>query len=95
MATDMGNRFSPQQLREGYEQSRQAVQQQLEENPLPAALTVFGLGFGLGLAIGVLMGSNESHASRYEPQQWYDRYGRQLVDAVVRAIPDAVSKRMS
>jgi hypothetical protein len=95
MATDMGNRFSPQQLREGYEASRDVVQQQFQEHPLPAALTVFGLGFGLGLAIGVLMSDSEpSYASRMD-SRWFDRYGRQFLEAVVRAVPEAVSKRIS
>jgi len=89
MAIETANQRPAQRVREGYEASREMVR----EHPLPATLTVFGLGFGLGLAIGVLLGENES-ASRYDPSR-LERYGRQLIDALAQAVPDAISRRMS
>lgn len=89
MATETSRRFSSPNLREGYETSREMFQ----EHPLPAALTVFGLGFGLGVAIGVLLAESESHA-RYDPSK-FERYGRQFLDALAQAAPDALTKRFS
>ncbi len=90
MSTDTANRRYAANLQQGYEASREAI----EQHPLPAALTVFGLGFGLGLALGVLMGESDRRPA-WDDSGRFERYGRQFLDAIVRAVPDAVSKRMS
>ncbi len=89
MATETSDRHSGYRMQQGYEASREAIQ----EHPLPAALTVFGLGFGLGVALGVLMTSSDDYY-RIESNRW-ERMGRQMVDAIVRAAPEALAKRMS
>jgi hypothetical protein len=63
----------------------------VQEHPLSAAVTVFGLGFGLGLAIGMLLTEGESE--RYESR--FERIGRQVLDAVTQMAPDAISRRLS
>jgi hypothetical protein len=65
----------------------------VREHPLPAALTVFGVGFGLGVALGVLL-SEDSHSYRHEANR-LEKYGRQLIDALAQVVPEAVSRRMS
>ena len=85
MPTESANPRTTHRVRESYDASREMV----EEHPLSAALTVFGLGFGLGLVIGVMLSEPEpTYANRW------DRYGKQVVDAVYRAVPDAIAKRM-
>lgn len=85
MPTESAYARSAHRVRESYDASREMV----EEHPLSTALTVFGLGFGLGLVIGVMLSEPEpTYANRW------DRYGKQVVDAVYRAVPDAIAKRM-
>jgi hypothetical protein len=91
MATETANRRSTQAVREGYQASREMVQ----EHPFPAALTVFGLGFGLGVALGVLMTESSSPYDRYADTNRLERYGRQLVDSICQSLPDAISRRFS
>jgi hypothetical protein len=64
----------------------------VREHPLSAALTVFGLGFAVGVAVGVLLGEEDSR--RYEASHW-ERYGRQMLQALSQAVPEAVSRRLS
>ncbi|MBW3598049.1 MAG: hypothetical protein KY475_12320 [Planctomycetes bacterium] len=81
---------STQRVQESYQASRAMVR----EHPLPSTLTVFGLGFGLGVVLGVMLSEPEP-ASRWDQvnRQW-DHLGRQVVDAVHRAVPDAIAKRL-
>lgn len=93
MATDTANRHPAQRLQEGYDVSREMVQ----EHPLPAALTVFGLGFGLGVALGVMLADSDGSSrfdSRFDSNRW-EQFGRQMVEAVSRAVPEALARRMS
>jgi hypothetical protein len=87
MDTQTAYRRSADTMRDGYEASREMVQ----EHPLSTALTVFGLGFGLGVAIGMILTEGESH--RYESR--FERIGRQVLDAVAQMAPDAISRRLS
>jgi hypothetical protein len=87
MDTQTAYRRSTETMRDGYQASREIVQ----EHPLSAAVTAFGLGFGLGVAIGMLLTEGESH--RYESR--IERFGRQVLDAVAQMAPDAISRRLS
>jgi hypothetical protein len=63
----------------------------VQDYPLSAAMTVFGLGFGLGVALGMLLTEGESY--RYEGR--LERFGRQMLDAVSQLTPEAISRRLS
>lgn len=89
MASETAYRRPAQMVRERYETSREMVQ----EHPMSAALTVFGLGFGLGVTIGVLLSEGESQ--RHYDANRLERYGRQLLEALAQVAPDALSRRLS
>jgi hypothetical protein len=86
--TQTAYRRSAETMRDGYQASREMVQ----EYPLSSAMTVFGLGFGLGVAIGILLSEGESHPS-YEGRM--ERFGRQMLDAMAQMAPEAISRRLS
>jgi hypothetical protein len=87
MDTETAYRRSGQAVRDGYDASREMVQ----EYPLPAAVTVFALGFGLGVALGMLLTEEESY--RYEGK--LEKFGRQVLDAVAQVTPEALTRRFS
>lgn len=58
--------------------------EQIEENPVPAALTTFGIGLGLGL----LASSFLIDAMRPTPPK---SWGEQLCSALRKATPDSLT----
>jgi hypothetical protein len=69
---ESGNRISmPPAVR----QSADEIVHTIERNPLPSALTVFGLGVGVGLLATILLSMEQE-----EPEPWPRRYRRQAMD---------------
>lgn len=56
------------------------------EYPISAAGLAFGLGVGVGLLIGVAIGGS----SQAHQRGMTERIGRQVLDAMSKALPDSV-----
>jgi len=66
-------------------QSAEEIVHTIERNPMPSALTVFGLGVGVGLLATILI-TMEQEAP---PEPWPRRYRRQAMDSASNAVDRA------
>lgn len=67
------------------QKSAEEIVHTIERNPLPSALTVFGLGVGLGLLATILI-TLEQQAP---PEPWPRRYRREAMDRASSAMDRA------
>jgi hypothetical protein len=72
------------------EQCQEMVTDSVRQNPMGAAMVVFGLGFGIGLALGGALG--ESSVSRR--QQLAKSLGRRMLDSVADIMPESVQQHL-
>ena len=72
-----------------YHQLEDAV----EERPLSSLILSFGVGLGVGLALGGLLAASDARGERQ--QRTAERFGRQLLDALGRIVPHALTERIA
>lgn len=61
----------------------------IAEYPASAAMLAFGLGLGLGLVLGASL-----FESPKADRGFAERFGRQVMDAMSRVMPDPIRHRM-
>ena len=70
---ESGNRIS---MPPAVSRSAEEIVHTIERNPLPSAMTVFGLGVGVGLLATLLISMEQEQP----PEPWPRRYRRQAMD---------------
>ena len=68
-----------------------AGRQIVDHYPLPAALTVFGLGIAVGLAVATSLAS----AQHAQNETLGRRISQQVQETLARILPDAMAKHVS
>lgn len=65
----------------------------VSEHPFSASAIAFGVGLGFGLTVAsVLIEAAGAHQKR--PQHYAEQFGHSFMDAVMKAVPDSVAKRL-
>ena len=65
----------------------------VEEHPTSTVLIAFGIGFGISVAVANAL-SDPPRKSHWYDMQTAEKFGRQVLDSLSGALPDALSSRM-
>jgi hypothetical protein len=75
-----------------WDEASTAPREWVEEHPLPSTLIAFGIGVGVGVVLGHSL-ANSLHGGSHA-ESTMEKFGRQALDALRTAVPDAISRHM-